>query len=324
MSQQDFAIGIDIGGGSTKVGLVSAQGEIVERRRVAVAHGGEDDAGAIIARYAGAIRDILDACPDVRPRGIGIGFPGPVQPDHMSGTLGNIAALDDIPLAARIGELFDLPARMENDATAAGLAEAMFGRDRDAGRLLLIAAGTGIGVAFAVDSRPFATSGGCLGDAGHLIVQGSEGRRCRQGCTGCLESLASGDALDGMAQRYCAEAPDSPIARRACDLARPAGAADIVACALDGDPAAAAMLAEAGRWLGRGAATWAHIFAPDVILLGGGLSAAGELLLKPLEEEARACGLDMYLAPIRFSLASFGNDAGVIGAAAQIFLTPKP
>lgn len=324
MSQQDFAIGIDIGGGSTKIGLVSASGEIIERRRIVVTHGGSDDAGTIIAHYAAAISDILAARPEVKPRGIGIGFPGPIRPDHMSGTLGNIAALDDIPLAARIGDLFDLPARMENDATAAGLAEAMFGHDRDAGRLLMIAAGTGIGVAFTVDGRPFTTYGGCLGDAGHLIVQGTDGRRCRQGCTGCLESLASGDALDGSAQRHCAEVPTGPLARKAQALGRPANAGDLIACAQEGDPAAIAMLAEAGRWLGRGAATWAHIFAPDVILLGGGLGAAGDLLLAPLEQEARSCGLDMYLAPVRFSLASLGNDAGVIGAAAQIFLTPKP
>ncbi len=322
MTQQDFAIGIDIGGGSTKIGLVSAAGEIVERRRIVI--GEADDADAIVARYAEAIRDILAAHARVTLRGIGIGFPGCIHPDNLSGHLGNIPALDDFPLAERIGGLFSLPARMENDGTAAGLAEAMFGRDRDARRLLLIAAGTGIGVALTVDGKPFTTSGGALGNAGQLIIHGSDGRPCRQGCVGCLESLASGDALNGIARQYCAEAPDSPLALRARSLGREADASDIVVLALEGDAAATAMLADAGRWLGRGAATLAQIFAPDVILLGGGLSAAGDLLLAPLEREARLCGLELYLAPVRFSLASLGNDAGIIGAAAQIFLTPKP
>lgn len=320
MSRSDFAIGIDIGGGSTKIGLVSATGDVIDRRRIAVGRKLGHDAPGIIALYAGAIRELMDAHHDAKPRGIGIGFPGPVHSDHLSGTLGNIPALDDIPLAALIGEPFGLPARMENDATAAGLAEAMFGRDRAAGRLLLVAAGTGIGVAFAVDGKPFTTSGGCLGDAGHLIVQAGEARRCRQGCLGCLESLASGDALNGVAQRYCADNPESPLARRAFTLGRDAEASDVIASARDGDPASVEMLADVGRWLGRGAATWAHIFAPDVILLGGGLSAAGNLLLQPLEREARLCGLDMYLRDVRFALASLGNDAGMIGAAAQIFL----
>ena len=322
MSQEDFAIGVDIGGGSTKIGLVSAGGVIVERRRVVVDNA--DSADAIVEHYASAIRDILTAHPQVNPLGIGIGFPGRIHPDNLSGDLGNIPALDDFPLAECIGGLFSLPARMENDGTAAGLAEAMFGKDRDARRLLLIAAGTGIGVALTIDEKPFITSGGGLGNAGQLIIHGSEGRPCRQGCVGCLESLASGDALNGIARRYCTEVPDSPLAKRARDLGREADASDVVVLALEGDVAATAMLADVGRWLGRGAATWAQIFAPDVILLGGGLSAAGDLLLAPLEREARLCGLDLYLAPVRFSLASLGNDAGIIGAAAQIFLTPQP
>lgn len=322
MSQRDFAIGIDIGGGSTKIGLVSAQGGIVERRRIVI--GAADAADAIVARYGEAIRDIMAAHPRVKPLGIGIGFPGRIHPDNLSGDLGNIPALDDFPLAERIGGLFGLPARLENDGTAAGLAEAMFGKDRNARRLLLITAGTGIGVALTVDGKPFITSGGGLGNAGQLIIHGSDGRPCRQGCVGCLESLASGDALNGIARRYCAEVPDSPLAARARGCGREADASDVVATALEGDAAARAMLCDVGKWLGRGAATWAQIFAPDVILLGGGLSAAGDLLLAPLEREARLSGLDLYLAPVRFSLASLGNDAGIIGAAAQIFLTPKP
>ena len=82
------------------------------------------------------------------------------------------------------------------------------------------------------------------------------------------------------------------------------------------------MLADAGKWIGRAAATWAHLFAPEVILLGGGLSAAGDLLLAPIEREARLRGLEMYLKNVRFSLASLGNDAGMIGAAAQMFPNP--
>ncbi len=322
MPQQDFAIGVDIGGGSTKIGLVSTAGEIVTRRRVVT--GEADDADAIVERYAEAIGEMLAAHPQARPLGVGIGFPGRIHAGNLSGDLGNIPALDDFPLAERLGASFGLPARMENDGTAAGLAEAMFGEDRHARRILLVAAGTGIGVSLTVDGQPFITSGGGLGNAGQLMMQGSDGRPCRQGCVGCLESLASGDALNGIARRYCAEAPDSPLAARARRLGREADASDVVVTALDGDPAAIAMLADVGRWLGRGAATWAQIFAPDVILLGGGLSAAGDLLLGPLEREARLCGLPLYLAPARFALASLGNDAGVIGAAAQIFLNTKP
>lgn len=321
MAQGEFAIGIDIGGGSTKIGLVSSSGEILASRRIVV--GDRDDAERIVGSYSVVIAEIMAANPSTRPTGIGIGFPGRIRPDNMSGDLGNIPALDDIPFAARIGAAFGLPARMENDATAAGIAEAMFGDDKDAGRLLLVAAGTGIGVAFTVGGKPFITSGGGLGNAGQIIVNHQNPQRCRQGCLGCLESVASGDALNRQAATFARYNPDSALARRSAALGKSADASDIIHCARDGDPATVVMLAEAGRWIGRAAASWAHIFAPDVILLGGGLSAAGDLLLKPIEQEARLYGLELYLEHVRFSLASLGNDAGMIGAAAQIFLQAR-
>lgn len=322
MSEPQFAIGMDIGGGSTKIGLVSSTGEVVDRARVVVQ--ASENADTIIDQYAEAISSLATRNPASRPMGIGIGFPGPIRADHMYGTLGNIPALDDFPLADRIGSLFSLPARMENDATAAGIAEAVFGRDRSASRLLLITAGTGIGVALAVDGKPFVTSGGCLGDAGHLIVNAVAPTRCRQGCLGCLESLASGDALNRMVAGFVCENPDSAIARRCAELDKTPDASDIIFCARHDDGVSISMLTEAGRWIGRAAATWSHIFAPSVILVGGGLSAAGDLLLAPIEQEARLCGLDMYLRDVRFAVASLGNDAGMIGAAAQIFLNAKP
>lgn len=320
MSGTAFAIGVDIGGGSTKIGLVSSEGEIVDRARLVVA--ADDSADRIVDRYATAIAGLIERAPS-RPIGIGIGFPGRVHPDNMSGDLGNIPELDDMPLAERLGAAFTMPARMENDATAAGLAEATFGRDKGARRLLLIAAGTGIGIALTVDGVPFVTTGGGLGNAGQLIVNHHAPKRCRQGCLGCLESVASGDALNNEAADFARDHPDSMIARRSAALGRNADASDIIHCAHAGDEAAIGMLAEAGRWIGRSAASWAHIFGPDVILLGGGLSAAGNLLLAPIEKEARLYGLDLYLRDVRFSLASLGNDAGMIGAAAQIFLQAR-
>lgn len=213
---------------------------------------------------------------------------------------------------------------MENDATAAGIAEAMFGRHKDAGRLLLVTAGTGIGVAFTVDGKPFVTSGDGLGDAGHLIVNHINPERCRQGCLGCLESIASGDALNRWAAGFVRDNPGSALARHSAKLGKAGDASAVIFCANHGDETAIDMLVEAGRWIGHAAASWAHIFAPDVILLGGGLSAAGDLMLKPVEKEARLCGLELYLKDVRYSLASLGNDAGMIGAAAQIFINARP
>lgn len=317
---RQYAIGIDIGGGSTKVGLVSSTGVVEDHVRIVVAP--DDSAQAIVGQYIEAVRDITARNPIACPVGIGIGFPGNIHAGNLTGTLGNIPALDDFPLAESLARRFAVPARMENDATAAGIAEASFGRDRDAGRMLLVTAGTGIGVAFTIDRKPLDTFGGGLGNAGHPIMIADRPRRCRQGCLGCLESIASGHALNEMATDYTCDNPDSAIARNAARRDKPADASDIIICAQGGDATAIDMLDATGRWIGRAAATWAHIFAPDVILVGGGLSAAGDLLLKPIEKEARLCGLDLYLKDVRFALASLGNDAGMIGAAAQMFSEP--
>lgn len=321
MPAESFAIGVDIGGGSTKIGLVSGAGIVADRERVVVE--AADTADRILARYGEAIEGILARNARVPVGGIGIGFPGIVQEANGCGRLCNIPVLNGFPLAGRLSSRFSLPARMENDGTAAAVAEALFGRDREAERLLLITAGTGIGVACAVGGRPLVTSGSGMGDAGHTLVQFDDPVRCRQGCLGCLESVASADALNRMLARFVREEPDAPIARRAAAEGRAPEASDIVVCAKAGDPAASAMLRAAGRWIGRAAATWTHIFAPTVILLGGGLSAAGELLLEPIEAEARRIGLAEYFRDVRFALASLGNDAGMIGAAAQIFSGTK-
>ena len=289
------AIGIDIGGGSTKIGLVSDQGQIIARTTVVTPADATGD--AIVARYVGAVRSLA---PQVALTGIGIGYPGPIHPGNLSGGIGNVAGLNDYPLAQTLTDHLHLPARLENDATCAALAEARFGPASR--RLLMVTAGTGIGVAMIVDGQAMVTSGGCLGDAGHIIMDGGSSLKCRLGCTGCLEALASSEALDLIA------------AARAKD----ATTATLIRAALAGDTASQAIIADAGRWIGRAVASWVHTFAPDTVVIGGGLIAAGDHLLTPLQAEARRCGLPFYMADLRIVAASMGNDAGIIGAAAQM------
>ncbi|WP_426127723.1 ROK family protein [Pararhizobium sp. PWRC1-1] len=307
------AIGIDIGGGSTKIGLVSEIGEVLERSRIPANPGDRGD--AIVESYVTAIRKLVPL--GVRVSGVGIGYPGPIHDANLSGGVGNVPGLINFPLATSLSAALNLPARLENDATAAALAEARFGAGSKAKRLLMITAGTGIGVAMIVDGRAMVTSGGCLGDAGHMIMD-ARGQRCRLGCIGCLEALASGEALDLIAAERSARDPDGAIARQARTEHTQASAATLVICALAGDADARIILANAGRWMGRAVASWVHTFAPDTVVIGGGLSAAGQFLLAPLEDEARRCGLPGYMGELRFVRASLGNDAGIVGAAAQM------
>ncbi|WP_426233395.1 ROK family protein [Pararhizobium sp. DWP3-4] len=310
------AVGIDIGGGSTKIGLVSETGEVLQRSRILANPG--DCGNAIVESYVAAIRNLIPQ--DARVSGIGVGYPGPIHDDNLSGGVGNVPGLINFPLAMALSSALNLPARLENDATAAALAEARFGAGSISKRLLMITAGTGIGVAMIVDGRAMVTSGGCLGDAGHMIMD-ARGQRCRLGCIGCLEALASGEALDFIAAERSACDPEGAIARQARVQHTQASAATVVICALAGDAVARIILADAGRWMGRAVASWVHTFAPDTVVIGGGLSAAGQFLLAPLEDEARRCGLPGYMRELRFVPASLGNDAGIVGAAAQMLPT---
>lgn len=309
------AIGVDIGGSSTKIGLVSETGMIHARARIAALEG-ETGAG-FTQRLVAAIAALAE--PGRASEGIGVGYPGPIHPGNLSGGIGNVPGLINYPLADRLTAALSLPARLENDATAAALAEARFGAGAASARMLMITAGTGIGVAMIVDGAAMVTSGGCLGDAGHMIVDGQSTRRCRLGCTGCLEAFASGEALDDFAIAETLAHPDGDIARHAAAHAVAAGASTVVHCALAGDIVSQAALRDAGQWIGRAAASLAHIFAPDTVVIGGGLAAAGDWLLAPLEAETRRCGLASYTKNLRFVTATMGNDAGIIGAAVQIF-----
>ena len=224
------AIGIDIGGGSTKIGLVSEAGQIIDR--CTITSGPYDHGDKIVQSMAQAVRGLMS---EVTVSGIGIGYPGPIHPGNLSGGTGNVAGLNNYPLAGQLTALFGLPARLENDATAAALAEVRFGAGRGAKRLLMVTAGTGIGVAMIVDGNSMATSGGCLGDAGHIIVNGASRLRCRLGCTGCLEAMASAEALDDLATAEATLHPVGAIARHAIHTGTFANAATLIHCALAGD-----------------------------------------------------------------------------------------
>ncbi len=308
------AIGVDIGGSSTKIELVTPAGEIRDRARiVAIA---DEPGDAFAHRLVAAIRVLLQKGP---VGGIGIGYPGPIHPGNLAGGIGNVPGLIDFSLAMAITGRLGLPARLENDATAAALAEARFGAGRGSGRMLMVTAGTGIGVALIADGVAMITSGGCLGDAGHMIVDGTSARRCRLGCTGCLEALASSEALDDLAVEQARIDANGAIARQAATSGTSANAEILIRCALAGDGKAQMLLGEAGRWIGRAIASWVHIFAPDTVVIGGGLVAAGPHLLGPIEAETRRCGLPGYMTTLRVLSAEGGNDAGIVGAATQFF-----
>lgn len=302
--QPDHFIGIDIGGGSTKIGLVDANGSILARHRIPVVSGENFD--QILATYCATIDTLLREAGIAQLGGIGIGFPGHILPDLGTGANSNVPALDGWPIAETLAKCFGCKARMVNDADAGAIAEYRFGGGRAVGRLLLVTVGTGIGVSLVVDGAPLIAGKGSLGDAGHIILVPDHPTRCRQGCLGCLESVASGEAIEVKAASLFPKADEGTAT------------ATLVRAAISGQPEAATLIADAGRWIGMAAGTWCNIFAPDRILIGGGISAVGESLVAAIREEANRRAMPYNVQHADFALAELGNDAGIIGAAAVV------
>lgn len=295
---QGAAIGLDIGGGSTKVGLISSTGDLLASRRVVLAEGA--DFPAILAQYRAAIADLgADGLP------VGIAYPGHVDRVRGLGLNSNVPALDDHPLAAALGRGVLL-----NDADAAAVAEA---RHHPETRMLMVTLGTGVGVSMIIDGRPLETAGGTLGDSGHLNLDPSGRHRCRQGCTGCLESVASGEALarDATAMAGTGESPALVVELQASGTVSAAAACR---AALAGDPGALSLVAQMADWLGMAVASWRASFHPDLIVFGGGLSALGQPFIDQIHDRADARSLPFLAAHCRLTLARLGNDAGMIGA----------
>lgn len=183
------AIGLDIGGGSTKIGLVDGTSRLLDKRHVVLPDGADYE--AVLSSYRDAIASLVG---DMGTLPIGVAYPGHVDRRGGIGRNSNVPVLDGRPLGRDLTA--DGIMAFLNDADAAAMAEARRHPEIAGGRMLMVTLGTGVGVSMIVDGQPLETAGGTLGDSGHLNVDPARRYRCRQGCMGCLESVASGVALE--------------------------------------------------------------------------------------------------------------------------------
>jgi glucokinase len=289
---------IDIGGTTTKLGIVAVDGTIVERTTVPTSVAGEPT--PLVSTIASALRPMLDAVPaEMRPASaIGVSVAGFLDRDHgaMVGNA-NLPALCGFPLRRALEEQLVLDCRLEVDSNAAVVAEYRYGAGRASARLLGVSVGTGLGGGVIVDGALLRYTGECAGDLGHIIVD-PNGRPCTCGARGCLEAMVSSAALSERAGGRAVR--------------------DIVASARRGDQLALEALAETAWWLGLGLASLSPLFAPDRIVVGGGIAAAGELLLEPLRASYRAHAAPQLGEKVQVVGSSFGGWEGMVGAASLV------
>jgi glucokinase len=212
-----------------------------------------------------------------------------------------------------------LPVFVDNDGNVAALAEHRAGAARGASEVVLLTIGTGIGGGLILRGEPYRGGIGAGAELGHLVID-MDGPRCQGNCPnhGCVEALASGTALAREARRIAAERPGSAL-ERALRNGRELAGPIVTELAHDGDAAAIEVLALIGSRLGVAIASLVNIFNPQVVVIGGGVIGAGELLLGPAREVVAQRALRPSRDEVRIVPARFGVEAGMIGAAALAF-----
>ncbi|MEZ5097602.1 MAG: ROK family glucokinase [Nocardioides sp.] len=306
------AIGIDVGGTKIAGGVVDQHGTILREERV---DSPASDVGAITDSIAGLVARLRETHPDVGA--VGVGAAGYVDKARSVVLFAPNLAWRDAELRAQVEQRVALPVVVENDANAAAWAEFAFGAGEDVDDLLLLTVGTGVGGGLVLDGRLYRGAFGVAAEVGHMRVV-PDGHLCGCGKRGCWEQYASGSALVRAARTAAAaRAPEAaPLLDRAGGRVKGITGPLITQAARDGDPFALEQLATLGRWLGEGVASLADVLDPALTVVGGGVSAAGDLLLAPMRAafEAQLTGRG-HRPTMQIRPARLGNRAGLIGAA---------
>jgi glucokinase len=290
-----LVIGVDVGGTKILSGVVDREGTVVGQSEIETPGTSEED---VLAALDGAVEALLDE----RVAAIGFGVPA----NLVRGTRRIMGAanlpFDDFDLVGHASSRFELPVGIENDANAAALAEWKLGAGRGTRNLVMLTLGTGVGGGFVLDGALYRG----WAEVGHIVVQVG-GPPCPGRChgRGHLEALASGTAADAVARELYGQDADARV---------------LVDRGWDGDAEAQVRLAAIGCFLGAGIGSLVNLFDPELVVVGGGFGeAAGELVLGPAQEAARAEAIGPADETLRVVPAELGSDAGLFGAALVAF-----
>jgi glucokinase len=306
-----IAIGADLGGTKLLVGAVDSQQRVLHRgQEPSHARTGEE----VLATLEREVLEALDAHPEAVAVGLGI----PATIDRRRGVAINAVNLPlaDVRVREIMSEKLPVPVYLDNDANCAALAEHLHGAGEGTTNMILLTIGTGIGGGLVLDRSLYRGSTGAGAELGHVVID-MNGPPCQGSCPnhGCVEALASGTAL-GREGRVAGERePESALGRLIAAGEEVTGRA-VTAAAIAGDEVAVEVVALIGTRLGVALSSFANIFDPDLIVIGGGVSAAGDLLLDPARKELRSRALPP-MNEVRVVRAELGADAGMIGAAAM-------
>ena len=309
-----YYIGLDVGGTTFKAGVVTEDGRIVHKD--AMPTGIERPYQEIIADMAALCKKVAaDAGIEMSEiRSIGVGVPGLF--DNKTGMIPFCTNLGwhDIPFVAEMKKHLDTPVYGDNDATVAGLAESVAGVSAGIKDSVFLTLGTGVGGGIIIDGKPYSGAHGCGSEIGHMMIK-MGGELCTCGNYGCFERYASATAIIREARKAIVEYPESSMLAACGGDPEKLNAKIVIDAARAGDEAAKAVFGGYVQALAVGIINIINMLDPEVIVLGGGVSAAGEFLLDAVREAVKPMVFFKTMPYARIELAQLGNDAGIIGAA---------
>jgi glucokinase len=308
-------IGVDMGGSKLLAGVVDTDLSVHHRAQ-----------RPLIGLDQPSLLDVaVDAVEEVRAlaegevSAVGFGIPSLIDQRTGEAVIAVNLPLKDILFGEVMTERLGLPVFVDNDANLAALAEHRAGAAVGCTEVVLLTIGTGIGGGLILRGELYRGAVGAAGELGHIVID-IDGPPCQGNCPnrGCLEVMASGTALAREADRIARERPDSGLGQAAADGLELAGPL-VTELAYDGDAAAIDVLTLIGARLGVGISSLVNVFNPQVVIIGGGVMAAGDLLLEPARAEVATRALPPSRDEVRIVMAEFGIEAGMVGAAAMAF-----
>jgi glucokinase len=310
--------GVDLGGTNVRCCVARADGAILAQIRTSTP--ADSGPAAVVERIAADVRQVAARAgvEVARLVGVGVGAPGPL--DMHSGVVfspPNLAGWHDVPLAAMLRAALDIPAHVGNDANLAAVGERTFGAGRGIDNLVYMTVSTGIGGGVIIAGRLFVGSSGTAAEIGHMTVD-LHGPRCKCGNIGCLEAIAAGPAI-AMAGRQAAGTPaGSRLLALAGGDAAGVTTSLVVQAAQEGDAAALAVFNRAAEAIGAGCVNLVNLFNPRRIIIGGGVSQAGDLLFGPVRRVVGELALPSPRDACTIVPAGLGDDCGLYGAVALV------
>lgn len=314
---QDVKIGFDLGGTNMGAAIVSLDGDVIYQNDCqTLAH---EPAENVIGRMKNLIHNCFNKAKEkgLNVLSIGMGSPGVIDVEQgIIKNSPNIPAWNNIEIVKILTDEFGVPSAIDNDVRVAAMGEYKFGAGKDYKNILCIAIGTGIGGGIILNGQLMRGPTFSMGEIGHITLQ-KDGPVCGCGNHGCMEALGSSLAMIREAKKLI-ENNEAPILKEMVDKGKDLSVYLICQAAEKGDKKAEQVVREAAEWVGIGLSGVVNLINPEIIIIGGGVSLAGDIIFNPIREEIKKRSLKIPGEFVKVVPAKLGDSAGMVGASALI------